>query len=456
MSFANFYVGQNEITKQFKGCYGQPGPLRTAVGTLGGTSFSASGVKDVLPLKHNSVPGLWVFPGVDAGYVKMVGMKYGGDGKAPVRVDGRAYPVKEGTIPELTGDTVSGFWDNAPLKNITSDEYSLTISNNSPLKSINTCLHDASEAGSQTFSVSDINGNGIGYCQSGPNVENGQKTLLQGVSEKQCLAMPDANTVYSVTEPAMAKNILGKTFMGKKAKDGEKMVFYEYPSTLLDMGKGYEKHEGYDSKGGDLADGTIKDATSEECKQYCLNKGDGCKGFVYDTIENICSLKETIYPSTKRTINKSLDIYTRMPSVKNSPLCPKEIRSVNTDFISKNGLLSKDQMSLDFHCETENGLEKQVDSIEKAYSLLTEEVAGLRQENNNLLKGFTETRKDVQKHSDEYDDVKTKLGRFTKNATLERMLMDAKQLETVFSMNNTGFILVMVLLSIILVRVLRK
>ena len=88
--------------------------------------------------------------------------------------------------------------------------------------------------------------------------------------------------------------------------------------------------------------------------------------------------------------------------------------------------------------------------------MLTEEVAGLRQENDNLLKGFTETRKDVQKHSDEYDAVKTKLGRFTKNATLERMLMDAKQLETVFSMKNTGLLLVMVLLSILLVRVLRK
>lgn len=455
MAFANFYVAESEITKQFKGCYRQEGPSSTTVGTLTGAWIS-TGVKDIIPVSHTSIPNLWVFPGTDGTYIKMVGMNYDSNGGPPTRVDGRAYSITQGSSTTFDSENVSNYWDNATDKNIGPDDYSLSISNNSPLKSVNTCLQNANSSDTSVFSVSDVNKNGLGYCSTGDNVKTPQGTLMSGVDEAQCLQMPTSNTVYTLNKVPGSENTLGKTYLGKKEKESNKMVFHEYPSSLLSLSKRYNKYSGYDSNGSDLTNGEIKDASSEECKQYCLNKGDECKGFVYNSTENTCYLKSKIYPNVEREINKSADIYTRMPKVSNSPLCPKGVKAVPANFINKGGFLSSDQMSMDFQCESEAALKEDEASIEKAYTTLTEEVSGLREENDRILKGFNDVRSDINKKSKDYHKNEKKMRNLKNNPTLEKLLLDSEQLQSVFSLRNTGFVLALLLLSIFLVRVLRK
>ena len=453
MSFANFYVAENEINKQFKGCYRQFGPSSSTVGTLSG-SWIPSGLKDITPVSHNSIPNLYVFPGIDGEYVKMVGMDY--SKTPPTRVDGRAYQIEEGTTPDLNQDNVSNFWNNSGIKNIGPDDYSLTISNNSPLKSVNTCLQNTNSQGSSIFSISDVNENGLGYCSSGSDVQTSEGALMNGVDEAQCLQQQNVNTVYTIEETPGAKETLGKTFLGKKGKNSDKMVFHEYPNSLLSLGKQYKKYSNYDSSGHDLQNSVISNATPEQCKQYCINKGDECKGFVYNKDVGKCFLKDNIYPNVEREINKSGDIYTRMPKVKNTPLCPKSVKAVSSDFINKGGFLSSDQMSMNFHCETEEGLKEEEQSLEKAYTTMSNEISGLRQENERILQGFDEVRKDIHEKSKKYHGVQKQMRTRKENPTLDKLLMDSEQLKTVFSMRNTGFIIILLLLSIFLVRVLRK
>ena len=449
MSFANFYVAEKEITKEFKGCYTQVSPSPENVGTLSG-QWIPNPITNIKPIRHELIPNLWIYGGFDGAYYKMVGLEYGNG--TPKRVDGRAMAVESHSGGELNTMIVTPFWNNASIKNITEQEYTLTISNNSPMKSLNTCLRDANKSNNSTFTISNFNSNKQGNCNSSGE-PSGVK--MNGISEEQCLKTPYVSTVYNVKKAPNAGVTLGKTYLGVKEDNSDDMTFHEYPSSLLSMGKEYKKFTGYDSSGGDLSNGVIKDSSSEDCKQYCLNKGKKCKGFVYNNSNNTCFLKGKIYPKINREINKSADIYTRMPKVKNGELCPNSVRAVNTDFIYKNGGISSDKMSLHFKCETEAAI-KEEEGIEKAYSTLTHEISDLRRENDRILKGFEDVRDDIKRKSKHYNKINKKIEKRKTNPTVEKLLLDSEQLQTVFSMRNTGLVLALLLLSIFLVRVLRK
>lgn len=449
MSFDNFYVVEKAITKEFKGCYTQVLPSPDSVGTLSG-QWIPKPITNIKPVRHELIPNLWIYCGFDGAYYKMVGLEYGNG--SPKRVDGRAMSVKSDIGSELNTMIVTPFWDNASIKNITEQEYTLTISNNSPMKSLNTCLRDANNNNNSTFTINNFNSNKQGNCNS-----SGEPLgfKMNNVSEEQCLKTPYVSTVYNVKKAPNDGVTLGKTYLGVKKDKSDDMTFHEYPSSLLSVSKNYKKFSGYDSNGGDLSNGVIKDSSSENCKQYCLNKGNQCKGFVYNNSNNTCFLKDKIYPNVSREINKSADIYTRMPKVKNSLLCPKGVKAVDTDFIYKNGGISSDKMSLDFQCETEAAI-KEEEGIEKAYSTLTDEISDLREENDRILKGFDNVRDDIKKKSKHYESTNRKIEKHKTNPTVEKLLLDSEQLQSVFSMRNTGLVLALLLLSIFLVRVLRK
>jgi hypothetical protein len=452
MSFANFYVGENEITKQFKGCYKMNAPFPSMVGMLSGISMKNT-VKDIVPVQHTSVPGLWIFSGIDGDFLVMVGMDYKNSGSAPKRVDGRAAFI-EGKAPVLNSANVSNYWDNAMQKNVGPGDYSLTISNNAPLKSVNTCLQNTVDMGGNELGVYDVNSSGVGRCVNASDIKNTPSELLNNVKESQCLGLSNATTLYNVNEVPGAKQTLGKTFMGQKTNN--KMTFHEYPSELLTPGKKYVKFSGYGSDGGNLANGTIENSSSEDCKQFCLNKGDNCSGFVYDKNTNSCYLKNSIYPNKSRQINKSQDIYTRMPAVKNSKLCPKDISAVNTEFMNKSGSISDNKMSLDFKCETEAGTQDDMQSIEKAYSILTKELGGLREENEHIVKKFIDVEDTLNKKAKEYYKIAGNVAKREKNVRLEQFLLDNKKMHKILSIKNVALASALLVLSIILVRVLRK
>jgi len=452
-SFANFFVGENEITKQFKGCYRRDRPLASTVGTLSGSGIQ-SGIQNIVPVLHTSIPNLWIFAGVDGTFVKMVGMNYGKN-NSPLRVDGRAFSLEERkteSSPELNAETLSGFWNNATKKNIGETVYSLTLSDNSPLKSINTCLQNASNAGDKMFGITNMDKND-GVCVT--IKEASGNNLIPNMSESQCLLKRDANTVYDIQEPPFADTLLGKTFMGERTKDAEKMVFRPYPESLLSLGKIYQKLIGYDSPDNTIEGEEITEATAEECKQYCLNVGDKCKGFVYDKANSRCQLKSKIYPEAKREIKKSYDIYTRMPIVKNNPDCPKSVKAVSTDYINKNGFLSKEYMSTHFECETEKGIKDDTQGLEKAYTTLTEELGVLRKENENILKDFKNVRKNIHGATKRYQEVDKTTKLMKENPTVEQLLMDSKHLGSSVSFKNTSYFLMFLLFSILIIRAMR-
>ena len=452
MSFANFYVGDNEIIKQFKGCYRMNAPFSSVVGTLSGISMRNT-IKDIVPVPHISIPGLWLFSGIDGDFIVIVGMDYKSEGSLPKRVDGRAN-FYEGKVPTLNSVNVSSNWDNAIQKNVGPDDYSLTISNNAPLKSVNTCLQNTLDNGGNELGVYDMNSSGAGRCVNAPDIKTDHSELLNNIKESQCSGLSNTTTVYTVKEVPGAKETLGKTFMGEKTNN--RMTFHEYPAAMLSPGKQYVKYAGYSSDGGNLVNGTIDKSTSEECKQFCLNKGDNCNGFVYDKNTNTCYLKNSLYPNKSRQINKSQDIYTRMPTVKNSKLCPKDITAVNTDFINKRGGVSENKMSLDFKCETEAGAQDDSQSISKAYSTLTSQLGGLRKENERIVKEFDDVNDTFNKRANEYYAVVGKLNKREKNVTLEQFLMDNNNNKRLLTIKNVALVAALLVLSIILVRVLRK
>jgi predicted patatin/cPLA2 family phospholipase len=388
------------------------------VGTLSG-EWIPNPHPNIKPIENTDIPGLWVFAFNDGKYIKMVGMQYG-EGAVPKRVDGRAMRVR-GNNGEINSNTIPQLWSNASIKDISEEKYTLTVSNNSPLQSVNQCMEQTAQSGTSIFSITNMNSNGLAQCASGKDVETPSGALLQNVDEPQCLKNPQAESVFTVETSEGNSYTLGKTYLGKKEKGNKKMIFHEYPDSMLSMGKQYMKHGDFDSPDNNLTDADITNASSEQCKQYCINRGQDC-----------------------------------MPSIKNNGSCPDGIEAVNTGFLNKNGFLSSDQMSLDFQCETEANVSKEINSLDASYKTLTDEVIGLRKENNNILKGFQEVRNDVEDKSNDYNDIQKQIEKHKNNPTVGKLLMDSQQLQTTFSMRNTSLVLGLILLSIFLLRVLRK
>lgn len=454
MSFANFYVGETEINKQFKGCYRQQGPTSGTVGTLSGESIPKP-LENIKPVMYKDDPTIWIFGAIDGDYYKMVGVTYGKDG--PKRVDGRSIYIGDYYSPEsINVEFEDAFWEYAQYKDIPESAYTLTISNNSPLRSVNECMEIAAQEGTSIFGVANMNQNGLGQCLTGSEVKTAEGTLLATTDEPQCLTNKNADTVYTVKTEKGNMNTLGKTYLGKKDASNGKTTFHEYPSSMLGMGEEYIEHAGFDSPENNLANADITEASSEQCKQFCINRGQDCKGFVYDRANQTCTLKGEIYPVSKRKMNDNLSIYTRMPNVKNDASCPKGVRAVNTNFLGKNGFLSSKEMSLEFQCETEAQVTQEQDNLDASYKTLTGEVAGLRKENERILKGFKNVRKNVRGKTDDYREVQEQINKAKENPTVDQLLSDSTRLETSFSMRNTGLVLGLLLLSIFLLRVLRK
>ena len=455
MSFANFYVSEPKINKQFKGCYRTTGPEKGTVGKISG-SWQPSPIYNIVPYRNLDDPGLWVF-GANAGsYVKMVGMKYGEGSGPPRRIDGRAFETF-GFDMDINQDSLTYFWRESQIKGIRDGEYTLTISNNSPLLSIGGCMDDAVQSGNNIFAVTNLNRNDLGRCVTGRDADMPPGTLLSNVGEEECLKNSGAATVYNVESSGDKDNTLGKTYLGEKDSGSENMVFHEYPSSLLAMGKDYIKHADYNSPDNNLMDAEITNASSEQCKQFCINRGQDCKGFVYDKVNKSCMLKNEIYPTSKRTMNKTTDIYTRMPEVKNNVTCPSGVTAVDTGFLKNNGFMSSEQMSLDFKCETEAEVLEEENLMNISNNFLTQEFEGLRDENQRLIDAYREVRYDASEVADDYVDTIEQISKLKKeNPTVSKLLDDAEQLGTSYSMVNTWVVLGLILLSIFLLRVLRK
>lgn len=467
MEFANFFVTEGEITKQYKGCYKTKGPASGDRGTIGG-AWQPSPVSGSIPVPHNTIEGLYIFPIQTSDWTKMVGMQYGGP-QGPVRVDGRAYSP----VVSLDANSISNAWDNAQDKNIGPSEYALTITNTTPTMSAQQCMDEANKAGVSVFSVTNMNQNSMAQCVTGSGVNTNSADEIADVNEADCLKMSNASTVYGISldgisqalmnmfglSPSSLTNpLMGKTYLGEKKRGTDKMTFYEYPDSMLSLGTKYNKVSGFDSYGSDLSSGSLDNSNVDSCKQICVNKGQECKGFVFDKENNICYMKNKIFPNTERQPKSNLDIYTRMPVVNNDPKkgCPDGVEAVSSSFLTNSGYLSKDAMSVEHTCQTEKQTIEELEGLEVSYKTLSEQVGNLREENSDLMKGFEEVRQRFKTQTEDYDDVTKKISKLKENPTTLKMLDDMQTLVSSTSMRNTGLILGFILLMIIFVRTLRK
>jgi hypothetical protein len=332
---------------------------------------------------------------------------------------------------------------------------SSSSSSSSSLETVNQCLESSLQKGLSLFGLNNKNKDGLGYCNQ--SLAEDKLSLIPGVDESDCINKGIA--VYNIQAPSGGLDTIGNTYLSVDSDPSNKdvkAVFHKFPESMLEMGKAYYEHENYDSPDNNLTNANIANASSEQCKQFCINRGQECKGFVYDKANNSCSLKGEVYPTSKREINKSKDIYTRMPDVKHSQSCPGGIKAVTTDFLNSNGFISSENMSMDFQCETEGGLMQEERGLESAYKTLTEEVNGLQSENTQLLNSFRKVNKSIKEKTDKYHQTGAHIDSLAANPTVDQLMEDSGRLETVFSMRNTALMFSLILLSIILVRVLRK
>jgi hypothetical protein len=562
MAFANFFVSEGEITKQFKGCYRNSGnaPAAGDRGTIQG-SWQPSPIPNIKPVQHSSIEGLYIYPGQTGGYTQA--------------------------------------WENAQYRDVPSSGYGLTIKNISPKKTIEQCMKDASNENVSVFSVSNLGSNNLAQCLAGNQVDDNPSNLIEDypnpwlefieeiegenprptpVDEQSCLKRKDANTVYNIVRDGPNPAILGNTYLGKSAKqivgpgpnvrgtiqgswqpspipnikpvkhmykdglfifagqtgdwtkmvgmqygdpngpvrvDGkafqppvksinsksvteawekaqdngidsaayglsitnggddkfsyaEKWELSEYPDNLLQLGTDYKEMKNYyatiedaqyDLEGGEFSR-VYK--SPEECKQICVNIGQDCAGFIYDTEQNYCSLKNKMYPNVSGKPMDNEDSYIRMPTFIGEPSngCPSNIKPVSSKFLVENGVFLEEPASLEYKC-SDIGSKKseeiaEINKLDDSYKLLKDDVSNLQTENNQILKGFQEVRRRFMKQVGSYDKVTNNMKKIHDNPTKSQMLTDMNTLSKSFSLQNSGMFMLLILFVIILMRVMRK
>lgn len=477
MAFANFFVSEGEITKQYKGCYRNSGkgPAPGDRGTISG-SWQPSPVSNIVPILHNSIKGLYIYPAQTGGWVKMVGMQYGGP-QGPVRVDGRAYSP----IVSLNSENVSNAWNNAQDKGIGNSEYKLTITNVTPKTSVSECMTEANNNNVSVFSVSNLTKNNMAQCLTGSQVNENESNLIlniesdideffdidnvnQSIDEKSCLTRSDANTVYTIINNGPNSDILGKTYLSKKEKGSDKVSLYEYPESMLKMGREFKQMPNFASEGDNIPElSSVKNSTPEKCKQLCVNAGEDCQGFVYSNQDKSCAIKSKIYPNAPG--NKSTtgqDTYLRLPviNIDSQSGCPTGVKAVSSGFLMKDGVFSTDPVTTTYKCNDDQKIEdeqiQKIVSLNNKSDVLSKDVDGLQKENNQILSGFQEIQNRFNNQVGNYDKVNKNMKDMFDNPTASQMLRDMNHLSKTFSMRNTGIMMVIVLLAIIGLRVFKK
>ena len=154
----------------------------------------------------------------------------------------------------------------------------------------------------------------------------------------------NANAIY------MLDAVGNPSSMGKIGYVDNEANLREYPSSMIGKSNTYQKYSNYDSIGNDLGNMPLTNSTADNCQSACNENGD-CNGFVYDTNNQLCYLKDNnMYPVGTRKITNGLDLYTRTPSLNNNPLCPKDL--IPIDSIQYDNYVKGDPMTAQDNCNS--------------------------------------------------------------------------------------------------------
>ena len=447
--FTNFFVADNEVPKEFSGCFNMTGPSPSTRGTLTGTWISEGlgPATNIIPLPHSTIKDLYIFAAHRGSMTKMVGMQY--SGATPTRIGGRGFDE----IVPLTSTTVSNAWNKAQYQNIDSSEYDLTMYEEAPSSTIETCKNGAITQGASVFSVSNMTKNGLVQCGAASDLGS----QLSGVNEQQCLNNKKAITEYKIKSTTSSPNILGKTYGGKKDSSG-KMIYQRYPESMLSMGTEYNTIPNYNSLEYTMSDGVIENVKSDDCKQYCVNRGNECKGFVFEKDSNTCNLKTTIYPAVPKSTDSNTDIYTRVPVLNNvsNGSCTTKVMPVSGELLNENGLISNDMMPTDLACPLEEDVQKEQNQMNTSYNMEVQTIKDLQTTHQRIGKEVDHVRKDISEKTQQFNKNFGKSKKYMENSTSTLQMEDAFQLQQSRYMRYIFLLFGVVGLSIVLIRVLRK
>ena len=284
--------------------------------------------------------------------------------------------------------------------------------------------------------------NGCAYLLMQPD---GNLVLYTSKMADNCTADQDNNMGGGQNANAlyMLDAVGNPNSMGKLAYIDSDANLREYPSSMVGKSNTYQKYSNYDSYGNDLINMPLTNSTLENCENTC-NENDECNGFVYDTNNQLCYLKNnSMYPVGTKKSTVGLDLYTRTPLLNNNSLCPKELTSI--DSVQYDNYIKGDAMTLEDNCNTSllddeekvklNELSNQLNSISNKIEAKTNKLHSSNISINNDMDTGAQT---INKDFKMYYEVKGKI-----NKLLEKRMSkkDKKNIKKINNFNNNHNIL---------------
>ena len=231
--------------------------------------------------------------------------------------------------------------------------------------------------------------------------------------------------------------------MGKLGYVDSDANLKEYPSSMIGKSNTYQQYSNYDSYGNDLANMPLTNSTLENCQTQC-NENEECNGFVYDTNNQLCYLKNNnMFPVGKKNIAQGLDLYTRTPSINNNAMCPKEI--VNIDSIQYDNYVKGEPMDLDYNCNTNLLTDEEKDKLNNLSTKLnsvSQQIANnknkLRSSNVSINNKMDNGAQSMNKDFKMYYNVKQNINQLLEKRTSKT---DKKNIQKINNFNKNDNIL---------------
>lgn len=178
----------------------------------------------------------------------------------------------------------------------------------------------------------------------------------------------NANAIYNIGEVGNQSNLSKLAYIDQNAE------LHMYPSTNTKYGNSYTEFQGNDSAGNDIPGAAYGNATVDSCKATC-NANQECAGFAFSNT-NVCFPKTSgMYPNGAKTINSTVDLYTRNKSPISTPIgVPNSVNNIDT--ITYGNYVNGGELSNSYGLANANAAQKaQLEQLQSQLNLLTNQLS---------------------------------------------------------------------------------
>jgi hypothetical protein len=160
----------------------------------------------------------------------------------------------------------------------------------------------------------------------------------------------------------------------------------------------------------------------EQCKQEC-NKLDDCNGFVYNTSENACYLKNMeMYPKGLRKEDSMYELYSRNKSVKNNMSCNKTVEPTSSMMWELFPI--GDKMSMDTLCnlgivteQDKRDLEIKNANLRDIAGVVETKVQDLSKQQYNLNNRMNMSKSKFNADLNSYENIRTEKNNYSEDSS---------------------------------------